>query len=525
MATPIGGRPPQVAQAQPAVAQAIAAEPLDDEEEAEEDDRHRWDFIKYQAAPSWLVSAVVHAVLLVLMALWTIEETKKTTTEIVASNYGPAEEIEEFKDDILPTPPDTLTATTSAPNAIPDASAIDVPAEVTDISTAADPEAAAVAVELVDFSPNLAPRNSLTKPVGAVMGSGVEGRGGANKAALARAGGANDASEAAVAMALRWMADHQMPDGGWNFDHRLGACQGRCADAGKMTTARNGATGLMLLPFLGSGQTHKQGEYKEVVKRGLYYLVHNMKPKNGGGDLSDGGNLYSHGICSIVLCEAYAMTKDRELMAPAQASINYIVFCQDPVGGGWRYSPKQPGDTSAVGWQLMALKSAHLSYLAVPPPTVVGAVKFLDSVQADSGSKYGYTSPGAGQATTAVGLLSRMYLGWKKDNGALQRGWQYLAQTGPSKTNMYYNYYATQVMRHMEGDEWTKWNKEMRDWLVNSQSKNGHEKGSWMMKGGDHGAESGGRMYCTSMATMILEVYYRHMPIYAKAASEEDFPL
>ena len=52
----------------------------------------------------------------------------------------------------------------------------------------ADPEAAAVAVELVDFSPNLAPRNSLTKPVGAVMGSGVEGRGGANKAALARAG-------------------------------------------------------------------------------------------------------------------------------------------------------------------------------------------------------------------------------------------------------------------------------------------------------------------------------------------------
>ena len=27
------------------------------------------------------------------------------------------------------------------------------------------------------------------------------------------------------------------------------------------------------------------------------------------------------------------------------------------------------------------------------------------------------------------------------------------------------------------------------------------------------------------MATMILEVYYRHMPIYGKAAAKEDFPL
>jgi hypothetical protein len=152
-------------------------------------------------------------------------------------------------------------------------------------------------------------------------------------------------------------------------------------------------------------------------------------------------------------------------------------------------------------------------------------MRFLDSVQSDSGSKYGYTNPGAGQATTAIGLLSRMYLGWKKDNAALQRGVQYLSATGPSKTNMYYNYYATQVMRHNEGEDWTKWNKVMRDWLVESQEKGGHMKGSWFMKGGDHGAETGGRLYCTSMATMILEVYYRHMPIYAKAASEDEFPL
>jgi hypothetical protein len=79
-------------------------------------------------------------------------------------------------------------------------------------------------------------------------------------------------------------------------------------------------------------------------------------------------------------------------------------------------------------------------------------------------------------------------------------------------------------MRHYEGEKWDKWNVEMRDFLVNSQDKNAHQTGSWFMNG-DHGSTHGGRIYCTSMATMILEVYYRHMPIYAKAAAEEDFPL
>jgi len=67
------------------------------------------------------------------------------------------------------------------------------------------------------------------------------------------------------------------------------------------TTGRNGATGMALLPFLGSGQTHREGPYKEVVKRGLYFLVQNMKPKNGGGELIDGGNMYSHGICTAAI--------------------------------------------------------------------------------------------------------------------------------------------------------------------------------------------------------------------------------
>ena len=95
--------------------------------------------------------------------------------------------------------------------------------------------------------------------------------------------------------------------------------------------------------------------------------------------------MYGHGLASIALCEAYGMTKDTGLAEPAQHAVNFIVYAQDPVGGGWRYTPHQPGDTSVLGWQLMALKSAHMAYLNVPPKTIKGAVNFLNSVQGESG--------------------------------------------------------------------------------------------------------------------------------------------
>ena len=88
------------------------------------------------------------------------------------------------------------------------------------------------------------------------------------------------------------------------------------------------------------------------------------------GPEEPGGRMYSHGLCSIALCEAYVMTRDKTLLQPAQLSLNHISYAQDPVGGGWRYTPRQPGDTSVFGWQLMALKTGHSSYLKVKPETV-----------------------------------------------------------------------------------------------------------------------------------------------------------
>jgi hypothetical protein len=114
-----------------------------------------------------------------------------------------------------------------------------------------------------------------------------------------------------------------------------------------------------------------------------------------------------------------------------------------------------------------------------------------------------------------------MYLGWPRKQPQLNVGADYLAKLGPSQEDMYFNYYATQVMHHYGGPEWNKWNGHMRDYLVETQAQRGHEHGSWFFP--DEHAFAGGRLYTTAMCVMILEVYYRHMPLYGARSIDEGF--
>ena len=348
-------------------------------------------------------------------------------------------------------------------------------------------------------------------------GGGWQGRRGDKKGQLLGDRGGNPASENAVGLGLAWLAAHQWQDGGWRLDLAKGPCAGQCGNSGSIGTT-TGATGLALLPFLGAGHTHLQGEYRDVVERGLYYLKSHMVMTEQGGDLQE-GTMYAQGIATIALCEAYGMTQDESLRQPAQRAIDFICYAQHS-GGGWRYYPGQPGDTTVFGWQMMALKSAAMAGLNVPSPTITLAERFLDSVQSADGAFYGYLIRGNKPGPTAIGLLIRMYTGWPRDDARLQRGIEFLAKNGPSKSDMYFNYYAAQVLNHADSPAWPKWNVELRDYLIRTQATAGHERGSWYFLD-QHGVK-GGRLYTTAMCTMILEVYYRHMPLYETRAVDDD---
>jgi hypothetical protein len=67
----------------------------------------------------------------------------------------------------------------------------------------------------------------------------------------------------------------------------------------------------------------------------------------------------------------------------------------------------------------------------------------------------------------------------------------------------------------MEGDAWAKWNGVMRTALPASQVKSGPEAGSWNSQSDEWGFLYG-RLYTTCLSTYMLEVYYRHLPLYTK---------
>ncbi len=357
----------------------------------------------------------------------------------------------------------------------------------------------------------------------------------ASRAALVRAMGGTPASEAAVADGLRWLANHQFPDGAWSFSHASHPeCRQRCDQPGSMQGGgRPAATGLALLALLGSGHTHQNGEYQDEVKNGIDFLLKNARTQGQFMDLCPdvvaNEKMYTHGLCTIALSELAAMTKDNRIKSAAKSAVAYIVAAQNPKTGGWRYVPfqaaKEPGDTSVVGWQIMALKSAKNAKIHFPDTTFKGAELFLNAVQEQGGSQYSYEiiSKSPSPSMTAAALLSRMYLGWDRKNKALQDGVKFLAATKPQPNNMYYNYYATQVMHHWGGEEWTEWNRVMRDQLIRTQKtdKNGHMHGSWNLA--DVHGDSGGRLYMTCLCLMTLEVYYRHLPIQRRDALKIDF--
>jgi hypothetical protein len=162
--------------------------------------------------------------------------------------------------------------------------------------------------------------------------------------------------------------------------------------------------------------------------------------------------------------------------------------------------------------------------LAIPSETYRGASRWLDSVRTGpSHALYAY-QPGRGPtpAMTAEALLCRQYLGLPREDAAMRAGGTFLAANLPDwKTrSSYYWYYATQVMYHLQGKPWTIWNAKLRGMLVSAQVRSGPSAGSWHPHKPSHDewGDRGGRLYETALSLLMLEVYYRYLPLYQQLA-------
>lgn len=540
----------------PAIGHDDAVDQVDGAEQHEKDRILR-------AAPAWLISLIIHAVILgALAAIYIVVKQDKDEVPLQVAALPPPPPEEEKPEVERELKPMEVTLEVEVEIETPSpVSELDVPVEEFSRETEVESEVPKGREEAV--------ADSEMGGSGAFMAIGAGGgasgmfgsrSGGGKKRALGRFGGSRE-SESAVLAALRWFKRHQSPDGRWDQKNYHLNCteQPRCEPGGVGDANWSNQLGLdvassgyAVLCFLGAGYDHRMpSAFKSTVKGGIDWLL--SQQENDGVIGKGGRENYHHAIAAMALAEAYAMTNDPRLREPVQKAVDVIIARQNkdpedgsPYGGlGWDYgNATTRNDGSVAGWNVMALKSAAVAGIEVSS-AMKGSDNYLDrawnaanpqgkALDPYSGkSVFPYvwdtvtndvvvrnTHGGGNRELACVGLVLAVFLGRKPGDLLLETLANFvMAEQLPTSwpPNTYYLYYNTLGIFQAGGKRWEKWNGTVRDLLVNHQRKsNDCFDGSWDWEGTQFSGHIYGRIFSTAYCCLSLEVYYRYMPIDAR---------
>lgn len=354
---------------------------------------------------------------------------------------------------------------------------------------------------------------------------------------LEKQGGSSE-TELAIGRALAYLASVQQEDGSWNP---------RTTDAGRElqvlghnrqgagAQADTGITGLAILAFLGAGNTHLEGGYRENVRRGLEYLMGRQQRSGSmAGSSQFFAQMYCHSMALLAVSEAYSMTGDSRLGDAVKRGVAYSEQAQNKTVGGWRYQPGDSGDMSQFGWQVMALNSAALNGHRLSAETDNLMVAFLQ--RHTQGKHQGLAHYRYGEDVSPVMTAEAMFCRYLLRQSVSLQAAQEAAREilgdadangkpshlpGAGVDNVYFWYYGTLALHQLAVDSrfasdpeiqraWQDWNQHLTKRLLHLQeSKGSAEFGSWDSKWFMWGCY-GGRVYSTAMSTMCLQVYYRY---------------
>jgi hypothetical protein len=352
-----------------------------------------------------------------------------------------------------------------------------------------------------------------------------------------------------ILAALRWLARHQDPDGHWSTAGFDGRCPSAAACDGLGQAQFDvGVTGLSLLAFLGAGRTHRGGageEFTDTVRRGLHFLVREAQGPDGNfGQPGFGQHTYDHAIATLAVLEAWALTGDPQLRAPATRGLQYLARVRQP-GGAWRYAafhPEmalRPNDTSVTGWALLALTLGRDYGLPVDEAAIEDGLAFLDGMTDPQTGVTGYVQRGGrpareagaeagwpaaeSESMTAVALLCRIFADPNLERpGALEaveRAAEVVAalppvwdDAQPGRRDYYFWYYGTTALFQVGGPRWQQWQAGLTHAIAEQQRPDGDAHGSWDPQHDPWGGQ-GGRVYATALQALTLEAFNRYRTV------------
>ncbi len=318
-------------------------------------------------------------------------------------------------------------------------------------------------------------------------------------------------TELGVEAALAWLANHQDLTGRWSgidFDDACRECVGESRlefDAA--------VTGLSTLAFLGADHTHlRAGPYRDTMRRAMDWIT---RSQDDAGDLSQGSGIYAHAIATTALAEMLAMTGDPSLVEAVQAAATFIAERIEGDPSAWQSEVGAIGDTSAMGWQVMALVSARRAGADVPDRVFDAARDWIDTLSFPTDPGVYSHAPGEDPTrwATAEAMFSHRLLGRNRDDDRMRRSAEVIGSIDPDwegEESTFQWYATTMALYQHQGRIWNTWNEELIGELLDHQESDGHESGSWA--GRDRNSLIGGRVYQTAMNTLLLEVYYRYLP-------------
>jgi hypothetical protein len=305
-----------------------------------------------------------------------------------------------------------------------------------------------------------------------------------------------------VDQSLAYLAAHQRDDGAWD--------------------GNNAPNALAMLAFMGRGHVPGRGKYREVLEKAKRFA---MATQNDAGlfvpeRAAGSGPMYQHALATLALAEMYGMDPDDELEMALRKAVQLIVRSQSH-NGGWRYHPR-PGDAdlSVTVMQIVALRAANNAAIPVPEQTIEDAVDYVQACAA-AGGGFGYNGPGRNPQMSAAGVVSLQLLG-RYDDPRIEPTLDLLSRvpaewgnSGGINYYYYFHYYAIQANYQAGGEYWENWHPRMRRLLIDHQRADG----SWSVPRGTSEGENvvgANRVYYTSMATLILEIYMHYLPAYQR---------